>query len=146
MGTMLLAGMLGGGGGGDVSVEPGPAQIIPPVARAATKQAPQMPGVQGPQTPMVNTGATAQAPIQPSDERKKKLEEMVALLVKQGMSEQQIKQRVDELDKQKFFDTPDPTSPDAAPASFKGKPVGLLASEEEKNKQEENKPKGILGV
>jgi hypothetical protein len=145
MGSIVLGSLLSGGGGG-VSVEPGPAQIIPPVARVAAKQAPQLPGVQAQQAPVVNTGAAAQTPIQLPDDREKKLEEMVALLVKQGLSEQQIKERVDELNKQNFFDTPQPTSPDAAPASFKGKPVGLLASEEEKNKQEEDRPRGILGI
>lgn len=123
------------------------AQPATPVLRRALAQSPQLPGVQAQQPVAVNTGATAQVPqpVPVPNDREKKLEEMVALLVKQGMSEQQIKQRVGELDKQKFFDKPKPTSPEATAASFKGKPVGLLADKKESDKEEE-KPKGILGV
>jgi len=142
MGTMLLAGMLGGGGGGDVSVEPGPAQIIPPVARAATKQAPQMPGVQGPQTPMVNTGATAQAPqaIVPQEDDRRR--QMIELLLNQGQSEQQIQNRLQQLDKQNFFDKPS-IDPQFTPGT-QG-PQGLL-SNQEPEEEEEERPKGILAV
>ena len=55
MSSLVLGSIFGGGGG--VSKQP-----LPPAFRGAAAQAPQIPGVQAQQTPIVNTGAKQQAP------------------------------------------------------------------------------------
>ena len=90
----------------------------------------------------VQTGAVQQAPqaIVPQEDDRRK--QMIELLLNQGQSEQQIQNRLQQLDKQKFFDKPS-VDPQFTPGT-QG-PQGLLSNQEPEEKEEE-KPKGILGV
>jgi hypothetical protein len=65
---------------------------------------------------------------------------MIELLMRQGQNEQQIQNRLQQLDKQKFFDKPD-AEPQFTPGT-----QGLLSANKPEEKEEEQKPKGILGV
>jgi hypothetical protein len=90
----------------------------------------------------VQTGAVQQAPqavVPQEDDRRR---QMIELLLNQGQSEQQIQNRLQQLDKQNFFDKP---SIDAQFTPGTQGPQGLLANQEPEEKEEE-KPKGILGV
>ena len=143
MGSLVLGSMLGGGGGGGVTTAPGPAQPAPPAFRQAMAQPPQVPGVQAQQAPAVNTGAAQQTPqvVQdPGEDDRRR--QMIELLLNQGQSEQQIQNRLQQLDKQNFFDKPS-IDPQFTPGT-QG-PQGLLSNQEPEEK-EEKKPKGILGV
>ena len=90
----------------------------------------------------VQTGAVQQAPqaIVPQEDDRRR--QMIELLLNQGQSEQQIQNRLQQLDKQKFFDKPS-VDPQFTPGT-QG-PQGLLSNQEPEEKEEE-KPKGILGV
>ena len=88
----------------------------------------------------VQTGSVPQAPqavVPQEDDRRR---QMIELLINQGQNEQQIQNRLQQLDKQKFFDKPsvDPQFPPGTQG-----PQGLLSNEEP---EEEEKPRGILGV
>ncbi len=89
----------------------------------------------------VQTGAVQQAPqaVPQGDDRRR---QMIELLMRQGQNEQQIQNRLQQLDKQKFFDKPD-AEPQFTPGT-QG-PQGLLSNQEPEEKEEE-KPRGILGV
>jgi hypothetical protein len=90
----------------------------------------------------VQTGAVQQAPqavVPQEDDRRR---QMIELLLNQGQTEQQIQNRLQQLDKQNFFDKP---SIDAQFTPGTQGPQGLLANQEPEEKEEE-KPKGILGV
>ena len=144
MGSLVLGSMLGGGGGG-VTTVPGPAQPAPPAFRQATAQAPQIPGVQAQQAPVVNTGAAQQTPQVVQDPREdEKRKQMIELLVKQGLDQRQIQTRLADLDDQKFFQSPT----ERVEETRKVPPRGLLSAgageTEEEEKQE--KPRGILGI
>tara|TARA_R100000329_G_scaffold69976_1_gene61190 strand:+ start:3356 stop:3787 length:432 start_codon:yes stop_codon:yes gene_type:complete len=143
MSSLILGGMLGGGGG--VSVAPGPAQPAPPAFRAATAQAPQIPGVQAQQAPIVNTGAKQQAPQVAQDPKEdEKRKQMIEILIKQGLDQRQIEARLADLADQKFFQSP----AERVEETRKVPPRGLLSAgageTEEEEKQE--KPRGILGI
>tara|TARA_Y100000361_G_scaffold87595_1_gene77865 strand:+ start:210 stop:644 length:435 start_codon:yes stop_codon:yes gene_type:complete len=144
MGSLVLGSMLGGGGGG-VTTVPGPAQPAPPAFRQATAQAPQIPGVQAQQAPVVNTGAAQQTPQVVQDPREdEKRKQMIELLVKQGLDQRQIQTRLADLDDQKFFQSPT----ERVEETRKVPPRGLLsagAGETDKEEKEE-KPRGILGI
>ena len=89
----------------------------------------------------VQTGSVPQAPqavVPQEDDRRR---QMIELLINQGQSEQQIQNRLPQLDKQKFFDKPS-VDPQFTPGT-QG-PQGLLSNEEPE--EEGEKPKGILGV
>jgi hypothetical protein len=87
----------------------------------------------------VQTGAVQQAPqaVPQGDDRRR---QMIELLMRQGQNEQQIQNRLQQLDKQKFFDKPD-AEPQFTPGT-----QGLLSANKPEEKEEEQKPKGILGV
>ncbi len=87
----------------------------------------------------VQTGAVQQAPqaVPQGDDRRRQMSE---LLMRQGQNEQQIQNRLQQLDKQKFFDKPD-AEPQFTPGT-----QGLLSANKPEEKEEEQKPKGILGV
>jgi hypothetical protein len=90
----------------------------------------------------VQTGAVQQAPqavVPQEDDRRR---QMIELLLNQGQNEQQIQNRLQQLDKQKFFDKPS-VDPQFTPGT-QG-PQGLLSNQETEEKEEE-KPRGILGV
>ena len=144
MGSLVLGSMLGGGGGG-VTTVPGPAQPAPPAIRQAPAQAPQIPGVQAQQTPVVNTGAAQQTPQIVQDPREdEKRRQMIELLVKQGLDQRQIQTRLADLDDEKFFQSPT----ERVEETRKVPPKGLLsagAGETDKEEKEE-KPRGILGI
>jgi len=144
MGSLVLGSMLGGGGGG-VTTVPGPAQPAPPAFRQATAQAPQMPGVQAQQAPIVNTGAKQQTPQVVQDPREdEKRKQMIELLVKQGLDQRQIQTRLAELDDQKFFQSPT----ERVKETREVPPRGLLSVDADKPDKEEKqeKPRGILGI
>ncbi len=86
----------------------------------------------------VQTGAVQQAPqaVPQGDDRRR---QMIELLMRQGQNEQQIQNRLQQLDKQKFFDKPE-AEPQFTPGT-----QGLLSANKPEEKEEE-KPKGILGV
>ena len=145
MGSLVLGSMLAGGGGGGVTIAPGPAQPAPPAFRQAAAQAPQVPGVQAQQAPAVNTGAAQQTPQVVQDPREdEKRRQMIELLAKQGLDQRQIQTRLADLDDQKFFQSP----AERVEETRKVPPRGLLSAgageTEEEEKQE--KPRGILGV
>ena len=90
----------------------------------------------------VQTGSVPQAPqavVPQEDDRRR---QMIELLINQGQNEQQIQNRLQQLDKQKFFDKPS-VDPQFTPGT-QG-PQGLLSNQEPEEKEEE-KPRGILGV
>ena len=86
----------------------------------------------------VQTGAVQQAPqaVPQGDDRRR---QMIELLMRQGQNEQQIQNRLQQLDKQNFFDKPD-DEPQFTPGT-----QGLLSANKPEE-EEEQKPKGILGV
>lgn len=139
MASMLLGSMLGGGGGG---ITMAPAPPAPPAFRQASAQSPQVPGVQAQQAPIVSTGAAQQMPqgVQSSEEEEKR-KQMIELLLKQGLDQNQIQTRLADLDDQNFFQSPS----ERVEETRQVLPKGLLSAAVEEKKDEE-KPKGILGI
>lgn len=86
----------------------------------------------------VQTGAVQQAPqaVPQGDDRRR---QMIELLMRQGQNAQQIQNRLQQLDKQKFFDKPE-AEPQFTPGT-----QGLLSANKPEEEEEE-KPRGILGV
>jgi len=141
MASMLLGSMLGGGGGG---ITMAPAPPAPPAFRQASAQSPQVPGVQAQQAPIVSTGAAQQMPqgVQSSEEEEKR-KQMIELLLKQGLDQNQIQTRLADLDDQKFFQSPS----ERVEETRQVPPRGLLSAAATKETEEdEEKPKGILGI
>lgn len=111
-------------------------------AVAALAQTPQMPGIQAQQAPAVNTGATAQVPQPiPNNGEDEKRKQMIELLLKQGLDQNQIQTRLADLDDQKIFQSPS----ERVEETRQVQPKGLLSAAAEKE-TEEKKPKGILGI
>lgn len=133
----IVSSILGGGAPGGQPA--GQAATPQAGAVAALAQTPQMPGIQAQQAPAVNTGATAQVP-QPIPGEEDKRKQMIQLLLKQGLDQNQIQTRLADLDDQKFFQSPSERVEETRQVS----PRGLLSTTAEK--KEEEKPKGILGI
>ena len=140
MASMLLGSMLGGGGGG---ITMAPAPPAPPAFRQASAQSPQVPGVQAQQAPIVSTGAAQQMPqgVQSSEEEEKR-KQMIELLLKQGLDQNQIQTRLTDLDDQKFFQSPS----ERVEETRQVLPKGLLSAAVEEKEEDKEKPKGILGI
>ena len=140
MASMLLGSMLGGGGGG---ITMAPAPPAPPAFRQASAQSPQVPGVQAQQAPIVSTGAAQQMPqgVQSSEEEEKR-KQMIELLLKQGLDQNQIQTRLADLDDQNFFQSPS----DRVEETRQVLPKGLLSAAVEEKEEDKEKPKGILGI
>jgi len=140
MASMLLGSMLGGGGGG---ITMAPAPPAPPAFRQASAQSPQVPGVQAQQAPIVSTGAAQQMPqgVQSSEEEEKR-KQMIELLLKQGLDQNQIQTRLADLDDQKFFQSPS----ERVEETRQVLPRGLLSAAVKEEKEDKEKPKGILGI
>ena len=140
MASMLLGSMLGGGGGGITMATAPPA---PPAFRQASAQSPQVPGVQAQQAPIVSTGAAQQMPqgVQSSEEEEKR-KQMIELLLKQGLDQNQIQTRLADLDDQKFFQSPS----ERVEETRQVPPRGLLSAAVEEKEEDKEKPKGILGI
>ena len=97
----IASSILGGGNPGGQSA--GQAAAL----QAGLAQSPQMPGIQAQQAPAVNTGATAQVPQPiPNNGEDDKRKQMIELLLKQGLDQNQIQARLADLDDQKFFQSP----------------------------------------
>ena len=140
MASMLLGSMLGGGGGG---ITMAPAPPAPPAFRQASGQSPQVPGVQAQQAPIVSTGAAQQMPqgVQSSEEEEKR-KQMIELLLKQGLDQNQIQTRLADLDDQNFFQSPS----ERVEETRQVLPKGLLSAAVEEKEEDKEKPKGILGI
>ena len=140
MASMLLGSMLGGGGGG---ITMAPAPPAPPAFRQASAQSPQVPGVQAQQAPIVSTGAAQQMPqgVQSSEEEEKR-KQMIELLLKQGLDQNQIQTRLADLDDQNFFQSPSERGEETRQVL----PKGLLSAAVEEKEEDKEKPKGILGI
>ena len=140
MASMLLGSMLGGGGGG---ITMAPAPPAPPAFRQASAQSPQVPGVQAQQAPIVSTGAAQQMPqgVQSSEEEEKR-KQMIELLLKQGLDQNQIQTRLADLDDQNFFQSPS----ERVEETRQVLPKGLLSAAVEEKEEDNEKPKGILGI
>ncbi len=140
MASMLLGSMLGGGGGG---ITMAPAPPAPPAFRQASAQSPQVPGVQAQQAPIVSTGAAQQMPqgVQSSEEEEKR-KQMIELLLKQGLDQNQIQTRLADLDDQNFFQSPS----ERVEETRQVLPKGLLSAAVEEKEEDKEKPKGILGI
>jgi len=135
----IVSSILGGGAPGGQPA--GQAATPQAGAVAASAQTPQMPGIQAQQAPAVNTGATAQVPQPiPSNGEDEKRKQMIELLLKQGLDQNQIQTRLADLDDQKFFQSPS----ERVEETRQVPPRGLLSTAAEK--KEEEKPKGILGI
>ena len=140
MASMLLGSMLGGGGGG---ITMAPAPPAPPAFRQASAQSPQVPGVQAQQAPIVSTGAAQHMPqgVQSSEEEEKR-KQMIELLLKQGLDQNQIQTRLADLDDQNFFQSPS----ERVEETRQVLPKGLLSAAVEEKEEDKEKPKGILGI
>jgi len=135
----IVSSILGGGAPGGQPA--GQAATPQAGAVAASAQTPQMPGIQAQQAPAVNTGATAQVPQPiPNNGEDEKRKQMIELLLKQGLDQNQIQTRLADLDDQKFFQSPS----ERVEETRQVPPRGLLSTAAEK--KEEEKPKGILGI
>ena len=132
-------------GGGSPGGQPAGQAATPQAgAVSALAQSPQLPGVQAQQAPAVNTGATAQVPQPiPNNGEDEKRKQMIELLLKQGLDQNQIQTRLADLDDQKFFQSP----AERAGEKRQVLPKGLLSAAAAKETEEdEEKPKGILGI
>jgi len=109
--------------------------------QAGLAQSPQLPGVQAQQTPAVNTGAIAQVPQAIPDEEDKR-KQMIELLLKQGLDQNQIQTRLADLDDQKFFQSPS----ERVEETRQVPPRGLLSAAVKEKEEDKEKPKGILGI
>ena len=135
----IVSSILGGGAPGGQPA--GQAATPQAGAVAASAQTPQMPGIQAQQAPAVNTGATEQVPQPiPNNGEDEKRKQMIELLLKQGLDQNQIQTRLADLDDQKFFQSPS----ERVEETRQVPPRGLLSTAAEK--KEEEKPKGILGI
>ena len=111
--------------------------------QAGLTQLPQLPGVQAQQAPAVNTGATAQVPQPiPNNDEDEKRKQMIELLLKQGLDQNQIQTRLADLDDQKFFQSPS----ERVEETRQVPPRGLLSAAVKEEKEDEEKPRGILGI
>ena len=92
----------------------------------------------------MGTGAAQQMPqgVQSSREEDKR-KQMIELLLKQGLDQNQIQTRLADLDDQKFFQSPS----ERVEETRQVQPKGLLSAAAAKETEEdEEKPKGILGI